>query len=223
MAVPRVATASVNPACHSEMTSICPSTRINLCWSEFFAKLNENSVLLFLNTDVSLVLRYFLESSAMVLPENAIICPRRSMTGNITRSRKKSTTLPFWVLEQSPASTISSFVNPFSLRCFLRESQVSGAYPMPYFAIVLSSRPLSLRYILAFFPCSVLSCEKKNLAAVLFASRMRFLRCAADWSVPSGRVIPALSARSLTASIYSRFSYFITKEMTSPPSWHPKQ
>ena len=89
-AVPRVATVLVKPAWCIETTSMYPSHRISSLRSLPLAKLRAKRFRLFLNTGVSLLLRYLGPFSPKFRPPKAITFPRRSMMGKMARLRKIS-------------------------------------------------------------------------------------------------------------------------------------
>lgn len=57
----------------------------------------------------------------------------------------------FLATMQTLEATISSVRKPFAIRCLVRESQLSGANPSPYFLTVCGDIRLCIRYLRACF------------------------------------------------------------------------
>src|SRR5207245_8021225 len=116
---------------------------------------------------------------------------------------------------------------PLALRYVVRASHPLGAYPTPNSSAAVESKPRSARNCRPVTASGDCSCDAKNSAASLLAStsRLRWPCCLGGPLPPSSyrSCTPALPASRSTASVNVRWSIFMTKEMTSPPSPQPKQ
>ena len=117
--------------------------------------------------------RYFGVESSITRPPKPMILFRMSMMGNMSRLRNRSYTPPFLPRRESPASTSSSSLYPFSFIASVSSAHAFGLKPSPKRLTVSMLSARFCMYACASVPTGENSCWRKNRAASLHSAQRR--------------------------------------------------